>query len=337
VTLSHDNDFMKGIQAMRRITGYLMSSAPLIVIAALLYAGFFIKPTPAVGKVKQPIFERGDAFYGVTIAGTHGPIWAVGSDGKIVRSDDDEVSWRLQSSPTRATLQDISAWNAEHVVAVGDQGVVLVSQDGGRSWRDVAVPHSRIADKLIRVTTLADGQAWAVGEGGSVLRSTDFGQTWVQTGVQEDTSWNDIAFQSDQAWLVGEFGRIKRSTDKGTTWHEVSSPIKTSLMAVTFKDSMNGVAVGLNGTVLITHDGGGAWTKADNVTPEHLFDVLWDGARWIAIGDKGAVVLGDAAGDRWKAARISADDRGWYTKLVAGKSRYYLAGSKLANVSEGRL
>ena len=75
-----------------------------------------IKAQPVGASVVNPIFERGDSFYGVaTPAGK--TIWAAGSNGKAVRSEDQGASWSLQLTPTHETLQDISAWDAQRAVA----------------------------------------------------------------------------------------------------------------------------------------------------------------------------------------------------------------------------
>ena len=63
------------------------SSLPLAIIGGLLYAAFFVKAEPEIGTLKARPLERRDAFYGV--AAPEGSIlWAAGSYGKIVRSED---------------------------------------------------------------------------------------------------------------------------------------------------------------------------------------------------------------------------------------------------------
>lgn len=321
---------------MRRVMKLLISAMPLLIVAGLLYAGLFIKPQPVGASVAKPNFERGDNFYGITLPSAT-TIWAAGSNGKIVRSDDDGRAWVLQNTPSHATLQDIAAWDVQRAVAVGNNGVVITTHDGGKSWVSVTVPRSTIANKLMRVKVLPDGGAWAVGEGGVVLHSSDFGVSWALATKEEDTAWNDIFFIEHQGWLVGEFGHIKRSKDNGATWQTVSSPVKVSLMAVAFKDSMNGVAVGLAGLVLATHDGGEQWVAVKSGTAEHLFDVIWDGAKWMAVGDNGVVLTADSSAVDWRPAPISNQGRGWYTKIKHQEGGDYLAGATLSLLKNGAL
>jgi photosystem II stability/assembly factor-like uncharacterized protein len=337
---------------VKRFLNLLTAALPLIIIGGLLYAGFFVKPSPQGASVARPVFERGDRFYGLVVQES-GKAWLVGSSGKILRSEDGARSWRMQASPVDVPLQDIAAWDEQRAVAVGNGGVIVVTDDGGTSWRKVEAPRSKIANKLLRVTVLADGQAWAVGEGGSILQSLDFGSTWRQVGPEEDVAWNDIVFRGQRGWMVGEYGRIRVSDNRGVSWREIKSPTKMSLMSVAFKDSSNGVAVGLNGVILASHDGGETWTQEESRSPdqiadagqaenradvgkvfergqlEHLLDVIWDGDRWIAVGSKGIIVIGDADARQWRATRLSSDDRNWYTSVARGTTMYYFAGSRV--------
>ena len=313
---------------MRRAVHLLMTLLPLMIVAGLLYAGFFIKPEPKGRAVAQPVFARGESFYGLAVAGANAA-WVVGSNGKIAVSANGGRTWELQPAKSNETLQDVAAWDAMRAVAVGNHGVVLVTANGGVSWNSVDVPKSRIANKLMRVKTLADGSAWATGEGGSVLHSLDFGKTWVQAGTGGDAAWNDIHAAPGLLCLVGEFGHIKVSQDNGATWNDAPAPVKSSLMSVAFRDARNGVAVGLGGLVLSTHDAGISWAQEKSASSDHLFHVIWDVQRWLAVGANGAVAIGGADAASWKASRMSALDRNWYTAIVRHADNYYLSGSRV--------
>lgn len=318
---------------MKRLSKFAASAAPLIIIVALLYAGLYIKPSPPSVSHEAKIFERGDRFYG-SVAFDEKIFWLVGSDGKLLKSVDGASTWTKQSIPVPAGLQDISAWDAAHLVAVGNGPTVLRTTDGGATWSAVDVPRHEMATKLIRVKALPDGNAWAVGDGGQVIRSADFGVSWQAAIEAGDVAWNDIHFRGGRGWLVGEFGRIKRSVDNGHTWQMVESPTQSSLMAVAFRTDDDGVAVGLNGRILVTHNGGKAWSVVPSSTTEHLFDVIWDGQRWVTVGDKGIVLLGNTGESNWTMARVEQNDRSWYVNVKKAGGRYLLAGARFVTVDE---
>lgn len=320
----------------RMVLNIIMSGLPLFIVAGLLYAGLFIKPQPKGTAVSVPIFARGDGLYGLS-ALESGKVWVVGSNGKIAVSENGGDSWQKQVSAFDDALQDVAAWDEQRVVAVGNGGVVVLTSDGGRSWRAIEVPRSKIANKLLRVKALPGGGAWAVGEAGSVLHSTDYGNSWRQEGADEDIAWNDISFTAGHAWLVGEFGRIKLSNDDGASWRSVTGPVNTSLMSVSFRNASDGVAVGLGGVVLSSRDGGQSWVQEKSPSSEHLFSVIWDGNRWIAIGAKGAIVVIEPDGRAMKLTRLSDLDRNWYTAIAKQGTRYLLVGSRVVATAANTL
>lgn len=117
---------------------------------------------------------------------------------------------------------------ADRLVAVGEQGMVLLSDDDGAQWRQAKqVPF----DGLLTSVSFPDGsEGWAVGHAGAILHTEDAGETW---SVQRtDTS--------------------------------VDQP----LFAVHFFDRRHGVAVGLWSLVLVTDDGGANWQQQTLPAPD---------------------------------------------------------------------
>ncbi|NMG29058.1 WD40/YVTN/BNR-like repeat-containing protein [Aromatoleum evansii] len=319
----------------RGVVTLMTSSAPLVIVGGLLYAGLFVKAEAVVQKVEPPAIERRDSFYGVA-APDERTVWAVGAGGKIVRSEDGGHSWTRQPSGIDANLQGIAAWDAQDAVAVGNDGIVLVTHDAGASWTRAEVPSSGNPNKFFRVR-LANGAAWAVGEYGALLRSDDRGATWKRVLPEEDRAWNDVAFVGDAGWVVGEFGALMKSADGGATWQAVEMANKVSLMSVAFRDADNGVAVGLAGTLLVTSDGGASWQQVPALTREHLYSVVWDDGRWLAVGDKGVMASADAGAAQWQLGRVAEGDVSWRTQVARAGSRYFLAGSNLAVLDDGAL
>jgi photosystem II stability/assembly factor-like uncharacterized protein len=255
-----------------------------------------------------------------------------GSGGKVVRSADGGLSWQVQGTGVDEHLQDIAAWDGERAVAVGNDGVVIVTADGGASWSQVPTPRSEIANKLVRVRIFEPQAAWAVGVMGAILYSDDWGASWRRRSEEIDLAWNDIAFADpDNGWVVGEFGSMMHSPDGGTTWEQVEPVSERSLMAISFRDARHGVAVGLDGLVLRTDDAGVTWSEIDVGTPLHLFDVVWDGSEWVAVGGMGVVVFGSRDGESWRAQRLSQRDLSWHTEVIAIDDGVFVAGA-----SQGR-
>lgn len=323
----------------RGVVAVITSALPLLIIGGLLYAGLFVKATAVVRQVEPPAIERRDRFYAVS-APDGEVVWAAGSSGKIVRSQDGGKSWARQATRTEANLQGLAAWDSKRAVAVGNNGVIVVTDDGGETWRKASVPATSNPNKLLRVRVFGD-TAWAVGEFNTLLRSDDHGATWTRVLPEKDRALNDVTFVGQEGWLVGEFGVVQKTSDGGATWVEVSQAAadntRPSLMSVAFRDAQHGVAVGLSGTVLETADGGSTWNKVPPFTREHLFTVMWDQTRWLAMGDKGVMASGSPDGDTWSLGRVGAGDVSWRTQVARSGSRYFLAGSNLGVLENGAL
>ncbi|MCX7171920.1 MAG: YCF48-related protein, partial [Proteobacteria bacterium] len=128
------------------------SLLPLAIIAGLLYAAFFIKPTVSSKAVAPPMFERRDHLYGLAVAQEKN-VWVVGSDGKILHTDQAGAGWHwtAQKAGVETSLQAVAAWDKQRAVAVGNNGLALFTEDGGAKWTDAQAPKSAVANKLVRV------------------------------------------------------------------------------------------------------------------------------------------------------------------------------------------
>ncbi|HRP97568.1 MAG TPA: YCF48-related protein [Rhodocyclaceae bacterium] len=316
----------------------LVALLPWLIIGGLLWAAFFIRPQPVGDTVQPPVIERRDHYHGLA-ALPSGALWLAGSGGKIVAVGADGTAERV-ATPVQATLQDLAAWDADRAVAVGNDGIVLVTADGGKTWTPAPeVPRSEVANKLIRVHVQQAGRAWAVGEMGALLETIDYGRSWQRRHPEQDTAWNGIAAAGGGLlWVVGEFGQMLRSTDDGLSWEAFTAPVESSLMAVAFRDARHGVAIGLEGVVLVTDDAGEHWTRIDSGVREHLYDVVWDDKRrrWVAAGDQGVWLAGDAAGRQWQHGRVAEREYAWHTRLLPTAAGVWFAGASVGLWADGQ-
>jgi photosystem II stability/assembly factor-like uncharacterized protein len=113
---------------------------------------------------------------------------AVGDAGKVFRSTD-LVTWTDESAttgnvPSVENLNAVASNFANLFVAVGNNGTILHSADGGVTWNPpTTVTWTTTAQNLYGVTYAVYGTTtmWlAVGSGGTILKSTDGAVTWSQ-------------------------------------------------------------------------------------------------------------------------------------------------------------
>jgi len=308
-----------------------------VLLVAAIYSESFVPTGFSAEKFIPKVLERRDSMYGITVFGDR-VVWLVGNNGKIVKSTDAGKTWENQESGTTHHLHGVSAWDEKRAVGVGNNGIVVVTTDGGASWNAPDVPKSQVANKLIKVKTLPNGQAWAVGSMGMVIATGDWGTTWYIRIPEEDLAWNDIAFADSRVGvMVGEFGHIKRTFDGGDSWQDVPSPVQSSLFGVAARDPDNWVAVGLDGFVLMSTDGGQSWKTTDQtVTQEHLLAVLWEGDRYIAVGNMGVVAIGNPAADKWYSHQLSKTELLWHTDMAKLKTGVFIVGGTQGILQDGK-
>jgi photosystem II stability/assembly factor-like uncharacterized protein len=105
-------------------------------------------------------------------------------------------------------------------------GVILVSDDGGSSWRYESIDRKQALFAVAAVT----GRAIAVGEKGLVRESRDHGRTWTPPDANSFPSvftfMRDLGFEHKQqvGFIVGQQGLVLRSEDGGKTWAQVLPP-----------------------------------------------------------------------------------------------------------------
>ena len=70
-----------------------------------------------------------------------------------------------------------------------------------------------------------------------------------------------VALAGKRVVCVGQHGHIVYSDNQGKSWSQAAVPVSSDLLAVSFPSPQNGWAVGHDGVVLHTSDGGANWAK----------------------------------------------------------------------------
>jgi photosystem II stability/assembly factor-like uncharacterized protein len=89
------------------------------------------------------------------------------------------IPTKVAYKPDRVVLLDV-ARAGDRLIAVGERGVVMISDDGGKNWRSQRTKGTRT---LTGVAFSGDRTGVAVGHGGVLLRTVDAGDTWTPVAV----------------------------------------------------------------------------------------------------------------------------------------------------------
>ncbi len=205
-----------------------------------------------------------------------------------------EVVAQLPQSDTLNCVQMISATTAW---AVGENGTIIKTTDGGASWVE---QNSGITNNLNGVYFTDENNGVAVGDSG-IIRTTDSGISW-NAPVMTDTSVNflyKVSFADANIGIaVGHLGRMVRTTDGGANWTTLNVSFFNSIRDVTFIDANIGAAVGLFGIIYRTEDGGATWVRQTSGTTSQFRGVSFlDAENGIVVGSR---VIGTTdGGSNW--------------------------------------
>lgn len=200
------------------------------------------------------------------------------------------------------------------LLAVGREGIILRSDDGGKSWSPVPY-ENRDSSDLLHVLTARDGTLVALG-GARPLLSTDGGKHWspaatsLESNAPPDPAADAVAVAGSSMLMAAKGGAILRS-DNGASWSQVIGGTTTqSIFHIAVGANQVLVAVGSGGTIMRSADGGRSWTVVQNSgTRAWLWHVIAQaGGPWVAVGSEGTVVLSYDGGVSWSAPKKSGTD-----------------------------
>lgn len=221
----------------------------------------------------------------------------------------------LARQPERAVTLS-AARVGKRVVAVGERGLILLSDDQGAHWRQSPCPVS------VTLTTVrfADAQhGVVVGHGGVVLTTADAGETWTlrldgqrlaQLVLASAKASGDAIHVRDAERLVAD------GPDK-------------PLLDILAWDAQNLLAVGAYGLALHSADGGKSWTswmeRLPNPRALHLYSVRRSGNTLLIAGEQGVVMRSDDGGASFRP--LNTPYKGsWFTAELLSDQRLVLAG-----------
>lgn len=195
------------------------------------------------------------------------------------------------------------------LVAVGEHGVIALSEDGGKAWRQAASVPVNVSLTAVQFTDAKHG--WVTGHAGVILATSDGGETWKKQldGLQVARLAEQEAQTSGDARLAREAARLAADgADK-------------PFLALHFSSATHGIAIGAYNLIVATDDGGATWTswtgRLDNPRGAHLYAIGVDGQSVYIAGEQG-VFFASADGGRTFAKRELPYKGSWFSLAVDG-------------------
>jgi len=271
---------------------------------------------------------------------------AVGDRGHILLSDDEGGTWRQVIVPTRAMLTGVSFGDEQHGWAVGHDGVILATVDGGQTWSRQDASED-LETVFLDVYFCDPLHGLAVGAYGKCRLTLDGGKTWQPASpVPDEVHVNQAAAAADDTlYLAGESGTLLVSTEtrsswprlalpydgsifdvkpaagktpvsaaERTVWHKLAVPYEGSLFGVVPLGGKSLITYGLRGHVYVSEDAGATW----ELRPIPVPILIQAGLRL----KSGLIVLGGLGGNFFLSRDGGRTFEGWkpaaYTGGVSG-------------------
>jgi photosystem II stability/assembly factor-like uncharacterized protein len=264
--------------------------------------------------------------------------FACGRFGTILHTSDGGEAWGPQNSGTDLTLTSVDFVDARTGWAVGNEGTILRTSDGGKEWlpQKSPVPYCHMD-----VCFVTERKGWIASEDTHILHTEDGGNTWRVQFHDKEFILKSISFSDElHGWAVGEYGYVYRTQNGGRDWVKQRGYFEIDdytgvleaeglLFDAVAIDSKTAWAVGIDGHVIRTDDGGDLWREVETGAPlTQLFTIAYDGADRIVVGGKGICLFSKDRGRTWEKGRLAPHiEYSWLSGIAAsGESRFVAVG-----------
>lgn len=242
---------------------------------------------------------------------------------------------------TETLLLDV-ARAGDRLVAVGEWGHVVLSDDGGKTWRQAKSVPTRLT--LTEVAFADAREGWAVGHDAVVLHTSDAGETWeLQFSDAEDEAiLLSVWFENPAHGIaVGAFGLMLETRDGGKHWER-----RPELEIEGESPHLNHLLAAPDGTLFVAAEFGSAFRSRDGgQTWEHL-QLPYDGSLWggmaleqeaiLIFGMRGHAFCTKDMGESWEKVDTNTDQSLQdVTRLADGKVVIVGLGGVVAISADG--
>jgi len=236
----------------------------------------------------------------------------------------------LSRLATKSLLIDVARADGR-LVAVGEWGHVLLSDDGGASWRQAESVPTRMT--LTDVTFADAKRGWAVGHDAVVIHTRDGGENWElqYQAPEEEVPLLSVWFENaEHGLVVGAFGMLLETTDGGETWRRrplTSNPEEDYHLNAIFRGPGDTLFIGAeSGWIYRSLDSGDSWERLHPPYEGSFWGGLAVGGEaFLVFGMRGHVFRSEDLGESWQELD-SGTDQSLQSAIVRADGTVVLVG-----------
>lgn len=223
-----------------------------------------------------------------------------------------DIVYAVESAKASKSLMLDVVHAGKRLVAVGDRGHILYSDDQGATWTQAKVPTRQL---LTSVFFADDKHGWAVGHDAQILASEDGGATWTKQfeDLKRESPLLDVWFQDvNSGFAVGAYGALLSTTDGGKNWEDASDRLDNEdqyhLNAIAAVKDSGLFIVGEQGSMFRSADWGQTWEKLEGPYEGSLFGVIGTAQAntLLAYGLRGNLFRSTDFGTTWEPVELKA-------------------------------
>ena len=194
-------------------------------------------------------------------------------------------------------LNSVFFIDAINGIAVGDNGQIIITNNGGTTWNTTTNAHT--GQNFNGVFMASPDEAWVVGDGGIIRYTTDGGSTWQQQYSPTTCHLTDVHFMGGNGIIVGECGIILKFDPVNDVWTSVRTTSTENFHLIRFIDDDTAFIAGANGTLFKTTDAGVSWSAVPSPTTFHIVGFEIMGNNGYLSDANGNLFLSNDGGATW--------------------------------------
>ena len=254
----------------------------------------------------------------------------------LTSEEEIDTGWDQAPISTDNDMNDVLALSSTSAFAIGENGKIYHTVNSGGNWSE---QNSGVIQELNAIEV--NGQAIVAGDSGTVLIND--GDSWIGNSIEGAGNLYDLSvphFESladSVIFVSGTGGEIWKWSNN--TWDDLSNFTGTTndIYAVDFVNEDEGYAVGADGLIIATIDGGLSWEIRDS--PEEFsdlsfYDVIIFGYKGspvsaLIVGENGTVIQSSGTGPTaigyiWKVSSENSHPTNTTSTLksISGSSRF---------------
>jgi len=242
----------------------------------------------------------------------------VGEYGRILVRENSDSTWLQANVPVQTTITAVDFIDGQVAWAVGHQGVILKTTDGGHNWSKVfdglqltSLLKSSLETQVVTLTAAFE-QAETAGLDEDMLDELEMQlddtlykleDLTINSGIE--ISFFDVLFSTaDYGLVIGAYGAMLETKDGGNSWEyigfKVPNPEGFHLNALTTDAENNIYVIGEAGLGIATSDQGQTWRSLDIDYLGSLFGIEVQGKTLYSYGLRGNMFVSKNQGETWK-------------------------------------